>query len=232
VDHPCHQCNASVEEGVPFCPRCGAPQIRVTMPEGNEPVTGPMPPGTPGDLQPPATPVFGKSGWQSAIPAPGGVQWRAATPGAALAGVAAGVLAVVPYVSALMIFWFFFAGGIAVLFYRRRTGEAVGAKMGAKIGALTGLFAFLLTAVANAAKLVINPNSMREDLKMSMAISLKNADPQSAKMMTTMYDYFMTASGLWVFLVLLLGMLFVFEMILTSGGGAALAAMSKRHNRL
>jgi len=232
VEHPCHQCHSSVEEGVPFCPRCGAPQIRVAIPEGNEPVTGPMPPGTPGNVQPPATPVFGTSGWQSGVQAPGGVQWRAATPGAAFAGIAAGVLAQVPYLSALMIFWFFFAGGMAVLFYRRRTGQVVGAKAGAKIGALAGLFAFLFTGVANAAKLVINPNSMREDLKLSMSISLKNADPQSAKMMTSMYDYFMTPSGLWVCLALLLGMLFVFEMILTSGGGAALAAMSKRHHRL
>jgi hypothetical protein len=130
-----------------------------------------------------------------------------------------------------MIFWFFFAGGMAVLFYRRRTGETVGAKMGIKIGAVTGFFGFLLTVAVNAAKLVVNPNDMREQLKLSMAISLKNADPQSAKMMTNMYDYFQTPGGLWVFLAMLMAMMFVFELILTCGGGAALAAMSKRRNR-
>src|SRR5271154_72431 len=37
MDHPCHQCGHSIEEGKPFCPQCGAPQIRVATPEFEAP---------------------------------------------------------------------------------------------------------------------------------------------------------------------------------------------------
>ncbi len=33
MDHPCHKCGQSAEDGVPFCSHCGAPQIRVAMAE-------------------------------------------------------------------------------------------------------------------------------------------------------------------------------------------------------
>src|SRR5271163_5184776 len=38
MEHPCYKCGQSVEEGVPFCLHCSAPQIRVVM---AEPVTVP-----------------------------------------------------------------------------------------------------------------------------------------------------------------------------------------------
>ena len=41
MDHPCHKCGHSVEDGKPFCAQCGAPQIRVAMPErGRQSVAG------------------------------------------------------------------------------------------------------------------------------------------------------------------------------------------------
>src|ERR1022692_1893972 len=33
MDHPCYKCGHSIEDGKPFCLQCGAPQIRVAMPE-------------------------------------------------------------------------------------------------------------------------------------------------------------------------------------------------------
>src|SRR5271163_4437797 len=33
MDHPCHKCGHSIEDGKAFCTECGAPQIRVTIPE-------------------------------------------------------------------------------------------------------------------------------------------------------------------------------------------------------
>jgi len=33
MDHSCYKCGHSVEDGKPFCGQCGAPQIRVPMPE-------------------------------------------------------------------------------------------------------------------------------------------------------------------------------------------------------
>ena len=40
MDHPCYKCGHSVEDGKPFCLECGAPQIRVAMPEPAAPVAG------------------------------------------------------------------------------------------------------------------------------------------------------------------------------------------------
>lgn len=33
MDHPCYKCGNSIEDGKAFCPRCGAPQIRVAAAE-------------------------------------------------------------------------------------------------------------------------------------------------------------------------------------------------------
>ena len=37
MDHPCYKCGHSVEDGKPFCSQCGAPQIRVLLPEAAVP---------------------------------------------------------------------------------------------------------------------------------------------------------------------------------------------------
>ena len=41
VEHPCYRCQALIDEGIAFCPHCGAPQIRVVPPEENMPATPP-----------------------------------------------------------------------------------------------------------------------------------------------------------------------------------------------
>src|ERR1700737_1034985 len=33
MDHPCHKCGHSIEDGKAFCAQCGAPQIRVAVAE-------------------------------------------------------------------------------------------------------------------------------------------------------------------------------------------------------
>src|SRR5258708_21888004 len=33
MDQPCYKCGQAVEQGIPFCPHCSAPQIRVMVPE-------------------------------------------------------------------------------------------------------------------------------------------------------------------------------------------------------
>ena len=33
MEQPCYKCGQVVEQGVPFCPQCAAPQIRVALPE-------------------------------------------------------------------------------------------------------------------------------------------------------------------------------------------------------
>src|SRR5581483_6640411 len=106
MERPCYRCGANVDDTNAFCPQCNAPQIRVAISAGEagsqhapalgeapepvedlrEPATGPLPPGTPGELQPPATPmrISGSPAFsQGGAPASSSVDWSQAVPGAA-----------------------------------------------------------------------------------------------------------------------------------------------------
>lgn len=58
MEHACSQCGTVVEDGSPFCPNCHAPQIKVPVRPPTAPVSEPLTPGTPEDVQPPAEPVL------------------------------------------------------------------------------------------------------------------------------------------------------------------------------
>jgi hypothetical protein len=65
MEHTCSQCGTAVGDGNPFCPNCHAPQIKVPVRPPTAPVTEPLTPGTPEDLQPPAEPVLLERGEDS-----------------------------------------------------------------------------------------------------------------------------------------------------------------------
>lgn len=231
MEHTCYRCNSPIEDGVPFCPKCGAPQIRVAAAEGDEPATPPMPPGTPGELQPPATPVYGPPGGWGAIPGynPQQINWKQAWRGAAIAGIVAGFMMLAPYISLLFFVWMFLAGAGAALSYRNRTGTALTARIGAKIGALTGVFAFLVTGFFYVASWAVRPDLVREQLKQGMEMSGRNADPQTAKAMQEMIARVTSPQGMPVFLAIVLVVLFGFLVVLCASGGAAGSAFSRRN---
>ncbi len=139
MEHPCHQCGATVEEGTPFCKQCGAPQIRVDADAG---ATPPLPPGTPGQLQPPAQPVPLAPGQAP----PGRIDWSRAFPAALIAGVLLAVCWIVPW--ATFCLWTIAGGALAVALYQRRRPAPVTTGMGARLGAVTGLLGFVVFALA------------------------------------------------------------------------------------
>jgi hypothetical protein len=139
MDHPCHKCGHTVEDGKPFCSECGAPQIRVAVPEpAVDPVpaddgatlalardVGPSFPGIPAS----SLPVSGAHTLQSC---------------AIAAAVAVGltVLGLNPFVAALG------TGFLAVAFSRRRDpGTLIRSGAGARLGALSGLLFFGMSTV-------------------------------------------------------------------------------------
>lgn len=130
MDRACHRCNASIEEGAPFCPQCGAPQIRVSV---GSTATSPLPPGTPDEIQPPAEPVFRP-----------GVTWSAARPSILVAGILAAMAAMMAPVNGIgILFWTFLAALVVVRLYARRPDVRLNGALGARIGAATGFAAFL-----------------------------------------------------------------------------------------
>ena len=133
MDHPCHKCGHSVEDGKPFCSQCAAPQIRVAVvePSGN--------PALAIDRTLPALPIEAET-VSLRLPGPFlSLRWSHAFRPCALAAAVAAVpmfLGLNPFVAA------FGVGFLAVAFSRRGAGTVITAASGARLGALGGLLLF------------------------------------------------------------------------------------------
>jgi hypothetical protein len=227
VDHQCHRCNSPVEDGVPFCPKCGAPQIRVAGAEDLDSTDQP----TSGNAQPSGSPSYNPPASWGALPGlnPNQVNWKAALPGAAIAGIAAGFLMLAPYISLLFFVWMFMGGIAAALTYRNRTGAALTGKLGAKIGALTGVFAFLVTGFFYVTSWMVRPDLVREELRQGMEMSSHSSDPATAKAMQEMVTRVTSPEGMPVFLAVVLVVLFGFLVVLCAAGGAAGSTIGRKN---
>ena len=137
MEQPCYKCGQAVDEGVPFCPHCAAPQIRVII---AEPMLSPASssvvlPGSPAAADPPPVPAI-------AVP----MSWSFSAQPCALAALVAAVAMVFKLV--VPVIAVFGAGFLAVAFYRRRAPEtAIHAKVGARLGAVCGFFCFTMTTI-------------------------------------------------------------------------------------
>lgn len=137
MDHRCHKCGNTVEDGKAFCSQCGAPQIRVAVPEPL-PESVPASGGTLAALDREVGPSF--SPISSSLP----VSWaHALQPCALAAAVALGltVLGLNPFVAALG------TGFLAVAFSRRRGPRPLIRGAGARLGALSGLLFFAASTI-------------------------------------------------------------------------------------
>lgn len=134
MDHPCEKCAHPVEDGIPFCSHCRAPQIRVALPDAEPHAVVPT------ESSDPARPVL----------APNAIQWSLALPVCALAGLLSGFLMAL---TGPAILWMLAAAFLSVAFYRqRRPAFSPSARVGARLGAATGVFSlatFFIAAVYN-----------------------------------------------------------------------------------
>jgi hypothetical protein len=127
MEQPCYKCGQTVEEGVPFCPHCAAPQIRVVIAEAApQPLAFAAASGQDAAALPASqtVPVL-------ALPMP----WSQAFRACALAALVAFLLVLFSVVVGMLA-----AGFLAVTFYRQhRPGIALRALSAAKLGALAGI---------------------------------------------------------------------------------------------
>lgn len=216
----CHRCGATVEEGTAFCPACGAPQIRVNAENA---ATPPLPPGTPGNLQPPATPV--------PLGAPAPIDWRRALPAVLLAAVIGAVPSYLPVISLGCCLWLGGAGALAVLFYRRRmtVPAEVTTGAGARLGAVTGLAAFLMVvALQGITALATGPGKMKQAMLEGLRRSAeRNPDPNAQQIIAKMS----TPEGLATLLTLMLVAGLLVYVIFGIIGGAIGASVWGRRSR-
>jgi MFS family permease len=139
MDYSCHKCGRTLEEGRPFCPDCGAPQIRVILPDATPQ------PALAGD----GAVLQGHAEAVHVLPSDSAnsfhAWWSHDLKPCALAAIIAIALSLVglnPFVGALA------AGWLAVTFSRRRMpGMRVRPATGGRLGAITGLIIFGISTV-------------------------------------------------------------------------------------
>jgi len=219
MEQPCYKCGQIVEQGIPFCPHCSAPQIRVVV---AEPATPP--------------PLAVKSSQDSdELPASQTVpvlampmQWSQALKPCVLAAVVASVLMVLglnPFVAMAVV------GFLAVVFYRQRRPEImIKAATGAGIGAMAGLLWFAMSSVLEALIVIFlhkGPELRAALISKIQEAASKTSDPQ----VLSMFDRFKTQSGLEF--LMLAGLVFALLAALVLGGlgGALGGAVLGRRDR-
>jgi hypothetical protein len=212
MEHSCHSCRQAVEDGVPFCQHCGAPQIRVAT---VEPVLASESAGVDGQ-SPRDLDALQTTEHVPTISLP--IQWSNALSACALAAAIAAVLMalglMVPFLAVAG------AGFLAVIFYRRRNpGVVIKAAAGARLGAVSGLLCFGMSAILEAlAVAVFHKGAVLRD-KMLEAIqqaASRTSDPQAVAML----DYLKSPAGMAVMIVVVLIFAFVAFIVLSSLGGA------------
>ena len=130
MPHACHRCGANVDDGIPFCRQCSAPQIKVVVTE----------PSLPQEILEAVPEPLERLSYQAPAP-PRAIEWRNALPAVFFVAVPAGLLSSSP-LSILFFLWTFGAGVISVSTYRKRTEAAVSPGMAARLGLLAGAVAF------------------------------------------------------------------------------------------
>lgn len=219
MEHPCPKCGAAVEDGVPFCRVCRAPQIRVvgvepdawaqTKAEGHE---------ESGSGLPPVAAVLAQ-----APPLPHGVKWSQALPSAALGGAFSLLLSVIPF--AVLGPAFLAGGALAVFLYWRRTKSELSRSEGAQVGAASGGFGFLFFAVPTLATVVYRPDELRQ--AMAAQVEARHYDPEVTRQIMQILS---TPRGLTFFVAFVLVVVLLIFVAGGSIGGAWYSAWLRKRS--
>jgi hypothetical protein len=226
MDHPCYKCGQSVEDGKAFCAQCGAPQIRVAMPE---PAVS-SPAGTLPAVDLPAFPMAPStlSGTLRGSVLSNGVDWRRAFSFCALAALISVIVTSIRLIGPLVAV--IGAASLAVLlYYRRNPIPAASARSGAKIGALTGLLSSGVYGVFFAifvAVLRAGGEFQKQLMEALQQFVTKANDPQ----VQATFDLLKTPEGL---VKMIWGMVGLFLICIAAGGlaGALTGLFLGRRNR-
>jgi hypothetical protein len=218
MEQPCHKCGQAVEEGVPFCPHCSAPQIRVVVAEAVPAVSVDLAVTAPGNVLPTSPSV--------ALDLP--VRLSDTLKPCALAALVASLLMSLglnPFVAMISV------GFLAVVFYRQRQpGTAMRMAMGARLGAVSGLLWFAIASVLEALVVLFlhkGPEIRNELITRIGQAASQTTDPQAL----ALFDKLQTPAGIEV--LMLFGVIFAFiaSILLASLGGLLGSAILGRSRR-
>jgi hypothetical protein len=216
VDHPCYRCSAEVEDGIPFCPYCNGPQIRVAALPASEPVVEAQLAADPNPIDRPAA------------VGPTTFDWSRAIRPAALAAAVAGIVVIIPFKSGGL--GMLAAGFLATFFYRLRNRFAdLTPAIGARLGALSGAFGFLFLMVMVAMVVAALGEKFHQ-----MAVQYiqqyfsGNTDPEMQKVL----ELYKTPHTFWLMMAFGSAMSLVVSLVLSAIGGALGAAVLRVKERL
>jgi hypothetical protein len=210
METPCYRCNASIAEDAPFCPACGAPQIRVSSQAEPDPAPDPNP-----ETPSPASVPTGTS----AVPGTGEIQWkdflRTAWPVAVLAGLTVtwiplGFLILLPLSVA-----------VGIWLYHKRRGGTLRAGQGAKLGMVMGFISFMASAALTVAGIASSAAARQEIVQRVTEAASRNPDPQAQQLMLS---FIRSPQGFALFLVLLLVFTMFIFLVFTALSGAVAAS--------
>jgi hypothetical protein len=222
MEQPCYKCGQTVEQGVPFCPHCSAPQIRVVI---AEPAPPPLAFAAATTSQDSAVLPASQTVPVLALP----MQWSQALKPCALAALVASVAMVLKLMAPLIAV--VGAGFFAVAFYRRNTpGIAFGTGAGARLGVLCGLFCSAMTAALGALRLVLlheGGEIHKFLLDMIQQTAMRYPDPQHQADL----ELLRSPTGLVAMMIFILIAGFVLFLILGALGGALGGAILNRRER-
>jgi hypothetical protein len=206
MDQPCYKCRETLSEGIPFCPHCGAPQIRVLIAEPQAEAMLPLAAGAAAVSAPP-------SSLHVEMP----TLWSVGFRPCALAALTATLLMSLglnPFVAMLAV------GFLAVFLFRQRnSGTSIKVGLGVRLGAISGLLWFAMSSIleATAVLLLHEGGEIRGQLVEKInQVAAQTRDPQAL----AMFDRFKTPAGLEYLMVF--GVIFAFlaSIVLGAVGGA------------
>lgn len=220
MEQPCYKCGQTVEQGVPFCPHCSAPQIRVVIAE-------PAPP--------PLAFAAASSQDSAVLPASQTVpvlalpmHWSQALKPCALAALVASLLMSLglnPFVA------MFSVGFLAVVFYRQRRPEImIKTGTGAGLGALGGLLWFAMSSILEA--LIVIFLHKGPELRNALLIKIQEAAAQTSDpQVRSVFDRLKSPGGLEFLMLTGLAFAFLASIVLAGLGGILGGAILGRRNR-
>jgi hypothetical protein len=221
MEQPCYKCGQTVEEGVPFCPHCSAPQIRVVI---AEPAPPPLAFAAATASQDAAVLPASQTVPVLALP----MHWSQALRPCALAALVASLLMSLglnPFVA------MFSVGFLAVVFYRQRRPEImIKAATGAGLGALGGLLWFAMSSILEA--LIVIFLHKGPELRNALITKLQEAASQTSDpQVLSVFERLKSQGGLEF--LMLTGLVFAFlaSIVLGGLGGALGSAILGRRQR-
>lgn len=224
MDHPCYKCGHSVEDGRPFCSQCGAPQIRVAMPEGVTPAAAESVLSSP-------LPIFASESVSvDSIMLSPGIVWPRALRACLVAALVAILVTSLRLVAPLLAV--FCTGSFAVVFYRTRNPSwRANASSGAQLGAISGLlFSAILAIFATLIVVILQAGGdvRQQMIEALQQVASRSTDPQ----IQSALDVLKRPEGLGAKLTQGVAILSVLSIALGSLAGALTGLFLGRRNRL